>query len=296
MASTTKSPFFSSANREKALWVGPAFIAALVLIIIPLGFLNYIMFFNWNLNQPWDSRTFVGVENFEGLFKDPLYWNSMYITVVYVVCATVAEFFLGLIIVDFLNRQFRAKNIVMVILALPLVLPPVIVAVVWRFMFTPGYGLLPYVFEKVFGASPVFLSRELALPSLLLTDIWEWTPLFILFLYAGMQSLSKDVLEAAVIDGAGKVTMYFKVLIPMLKYVIIVTVLIRALDLLRTFDLVLVLTKGGPGTATEILNLFIWKVGFQWSPRMGYVAASGVILMNLSFLVISYLAGRIRRD
>jgi multiple sugar transport system permease protein len=296
MVTTSKSSFFSPANREKVLWVGPAFIVALLLIVVPLVFLNYIMFFDWSLSQVWQDRTFIGLGNFLELFSDPDYWHSMLVTAVYVVVAVTAEFFLGLVIVDFLNREFRAKTLVMTILALPLVLSPTTVAIVWRFMFTPGYGLLSYVFQRIFGSSPVFLSPELALPSLILTDIWEWTPLFVLFLYAGVQSLSKDVLEAALMDGTRKFTMYVKVLIPMLKYVIIVTVLIRALDLLRTFDLVFVLTKGGPGTATEVLNVYIWRAGFTLTTRIGYVAAGGVILMNVSFVVISYLAGRIRRD
>jgi multiple sugar transport system permease protein len=174
-----------------------------------------------------------------------------------------------------------------------MIVAPVVVGIVWRLLYSSDVGLAGYLTQLIFGEPiSVLSSPQLALPALILVDIWEWTPFMFLILLAGIQSLPQEPFEAAKVDGASAWGSFRLLMLPMLRPVIVVAVLIRAMDAFTVFDQVYVLTNGGPGTATEVATLMVYKAAFRFS-QIGYGAAMAIALlalvMALSFAIVRVL-------
>ena len=175
---------------------------------------------------------------------------------------------------------------------IPMVVAPVVVGIVWRLLYSSDVGLLSYGVQLMMGHPISVLSNpSLALPAIILVDIWEWTPFMFLILLAGIQSLPQEPFEAARVDGAGPWSTFRYLTLPMLRHVIVVAVLIRALDAFTVFDQVFVLTQGGPGMATEVSTLMVYKTAFRFS-QFGYAAAMAVTLL----ILVLFLSAAISRS
>jgi multiple sugar transport system permease protein len=162
-----------------------------------------------------------------------------------------------------------------------MVIAPVVVGIIWRLLYNADVGLFSFGVQALTGRSfSVLSSTSMALPALILVDIWEWTPFMFLILLAGIQSLPLEPFEAARVDGANPWNIFVHLTLPMLKPVIVVALLIRALDAFTVFDQVFVLTQGGPGTATEVATLMIYKTAFRFS-QFGYGASMAIALLIL---------------
>jgi multiple sugar transport system permease protein len=192
-----------------------------------------------------------------------------------------------------LKDDLPLEGIIRSILIIPMIVAPVVVGIVWRLLYSSDVGLVGYVMQLIPGAPvSVLSSPALALPALILMDIWEWTPFMFLILLAGIQSLPQEPFEAARVDGASAWGSFTLVMLPMLRPVIMVAILIRAMDAFTIFDQVYVLTNGGPGTSTEVATLMVYKTAFRFS-QIGYGAAMALALlalvMAISFAIVRAL-------
>jgi multiple sugar transport system permease protein len=249
--------------------IAPTAVFALAMTVLPLGYSVLTSFQQFRLGKP---PLFVGLQNYRSLMQDSNFRSSLATTVIYTIAATGVEFVLGMALALLLKEEFRFQGFIRSSLIVPMVIAPVVVGIIWRLLYNSDIGL--------FRFGSVLSSTTWALPALILVDIWEWTPFMFLILLAGIQSLPQEPFEAARVDGANPWNVFVHLTLPMLRPVIVVAILIRALDAFTVFDQVFVLTQGGPGTATEVATLMIYKTAFRFS-QYGYGAA-----MALSLLVL----------
>jgi multiple sugar transport system permease protein len=255
----------------------------LLLVIWPLFYTIYLSFRYHNLYN-LATRGWAGFDNFVNLFTSSLFWQSVQKQIFYVIVVVGIEFFLGFIIALLLDRKMRGINLLRGLIVLPLIMAPVVVGFFWRFLFEPTSGLINYLFS-LFGLPALHWigSANTALMAVMIVDIWQWTPFMAVVLLAGIQSVQKEVVEASMLDGLGFFKHMRHVLLPIIKPVILIVVLIRCIDAIKVFDSILVLTRGGPGTATFLMNVFNYDLLFMHL-EAGEAAACGlmtIILINI---------------
>lgn len=231
-------------------------------------------------------ETFVGLQNYVNLLSDPAIRSVVWRTLVFVFFCAVGELVLGMSYALLLNREFWGRNVVRTMFLLPLLIPPVVAALNWSFLLNPQFGavnqLLRYVLPQ--SALPLWLADPTwALVAVIIVTVWRNTPFVMILLLAGLQSIGKDMYEAAEIDGASRTQQFWHITIPALRQVLIITLMLRVIDLFRVFDTVFVMTQGGPGGATEILSTRIYKLAF-WEAQMGPAAALSYIALALTLV------------
>lgn len=272
-----------AAKRKGWIWLAPAVAVLLLLTIYPLFFAVEV-----SLRTP----SGYGVGNFTRLATDRFFLISLGQTLIYTAGALAVEFSLGLALALLVNREFRGRRVLRSILLIPMLLPPVVVAVIWRLILNPEFGVLNGALRSWgFDASGLtwFGSEKTAMLSVILVDVWEWTPFMFLLLLAGLQGLPVEPFEAAVVDGASRRQAFLRLTLPMLRPVIAIAVLLRGMDLLRVFDQIFILTQGGPGFATETVTLYIYRTAFRYW-NFGYAAAmSFVLLVATTVIARSFL-------
>lgn len=270
------------------LLLAPTTLLALGATVAPLGYAIVTSLNDFPLGRP---ATFVGLQNYRNLVSDLGFLNSLGTTVIYTVVATGAEFSLGMVLAILLKDEVPLQGILRSVLIIPMIIAPVVVGIVWRLLYSTDVGLLNFALQLLTQQPiSVLSSPTLALPALILVDIWEWTPFMFLILLAGIHSLPLEPFEAAEIDGASPWQIFSHLTLPMLRPVIIVAVLIRGLDAFTVFDQVFVLTQGGPGTTTEVATLLIYKTAFRFS-QIGYASSMAIAL---TFLLVA-LSGLVLR-
>lgn len=284
----------SKSNKIKYYFLVPALTVLIFMTIVPLIFSLGVSFTNYSPTRI-GSWSFIGFENFIRAFTDSEIGTSFINNVIFVVVSVTIEFVLGMVIALLLNRKTRGISFIRTMFLLPMMVTPVAVGLMWRWLLNTDYGLLNYFIEQVFGVTSInwLGSYSLAMPSIIMVDIWKWTPFMILSLLAGLQSLSQEPIEAARIDGASNWQIFRYVTLPRLKNIIFVILLIRTIDCLtRSFDVVWTLTNGGPGLSTELLSLRIYRLAFKFW-ETGYASAvSWLYLLLVIFITtrfISYL-------
>jgi multiple sugar transport system permease protein len=232
------------------------------------------------------------LQNFSRLAADDFFRSALLHTLVYAVIALTFEFLLGLGLAVLLNREMRGRSFFRAALLVPMMLPTVVVGVVWRLMLNPNFGAINGTLKGVglntdaltWTASPTF-----AFASVILVDIWQWTPFMFLIMLAGLQAIPQEPYEAALIDGSSSWQTFRNVTLPLLKPAILIALLLRTMDLLRVFDQIFILTEGGPGSATETISLYIYRTAFRFSD-FGYAAAmSFVLLLLTNFISMLYI-------
>ena len=263
----------------------PSLIILILLVIFPMVFLYYNTLFRWGLGA-WDKREFVGLYNYISVLTDPFFYNSLGVTLVYTAAAVTLEFLLGLGIAIIL-RNVVARRLIISILIIPMAMAPAAAGLVWSLMLNYSYGVIPYILKRILGFSPAFLGAEFALFSVILVDVWQWTPFMALIILAGMEALPIEPYEAAQLDGATAWQIFRHITLPLLKPLLLVALLLRTIDVMKTFDTIYVLTGGGPGQATEVLSLRIFKTGFFWG---GYEMGKASVIAILLLLLITLLA------
>ncbi len=284
--------------KRKYTWVffvAPAVIILLLLVIFPLIFSLSLSFHKWNIikDQEWK---WVGIDNYKTILsQDPYFLTSAKVTLLYLLGTVPVQFLLGLGVALILN-QITGKIIgfLRTTLIIPTIMTPVIVGLIWRLMYNPDMGMLNY-FLTMFGLPPVNWTGMpgTALPSVMMADIWEWTPFMALIMLAGLQALPQEPFEAAVIDGASAWQSFRYITLPFLAPTMLVALLIRLMDAFKTFDLVFVLTQGGPGMSTEILNYYTYRYGFKFF-HLGYASALSWLLVIIVTIISMILIKRIR--
>jgi multiple sugar transport system permease protein len=262
----------------------PAVVILALVVAYPLVYSFKTSLTNLNLSLP-GSGQYVGFQNFSDVLSDDRFWNSAKVTGIFVVFAVAVELVLGFVIATLLARLARARRFVLPALLLPMMVTPVIMGLMWKYMLSQDFGVMNWFLQELHLPVKDWLSNtSTALPTLIGIDIWRWTPFMALILLAGMLSMPREPFEAAAIDGAGRWMMLRRVTLPLLKKVILVAVLLRAVDALQTFDVVFVTTKGGPGIKTELASYYAYKQGFEFFD-MGYALALSWVLVIVTIVV-----------
>lgn len=262
--------------------IAPAVAVLLALSIYPLFYSITI-----SLQQETADGIRWGLGNFARLFSDNFFLTAMAHTLVYAVAALTCEFLLGLGLALLLNGPIRGRGFFRATLLVPMMLPPVVAAIVWRLLLNPNFGAINGMLKQI-GIDTESLtwtaSPSLAMLSVIAVDVWQWTPFVFLVLLAGLQAIPQEPYEAALIDGSSRWQTFWHVTLPLLKPAILIVLLLRTMDLLRVFDQIFILTEGGPGFATETVSLYIYRTAFRFFD-FGYATAMSFVLLLLTNVI-----------
>jgi multiple sugar transport system permease protein len=275
---------------QNAAFLFPSLCVLMTVNIIPIVYTVYTSFRYHHLAYP-HRQAFIGLSNYISIFSDDRFWNSLQLMMKFMLGSLSIELILGMCIALLLARETRGIGLIRGVLLIPLFLTPIVVAFLWRLLFSPSLGLLNYFLSFV-GLGPFewIYSPDQVLPSLILVEVWQKTPELVLIIYTGLLALPEDIIEAAVVDGCSGGKLFWTVKAPMIKPVLMVGVLFRVIDLSKAFDVIYILTRGGPGTASETLALYTYTTGFSFL-RMGYASALGVVLFAI-IIVLSVVIVR----
>jgi multiple sugar transport system permease protein len=271
------------------LLIFPTLVILFITGFLPFLYVLFISFFDWNLFAVNAEMQYAGVENFRRLVFDAAFLKSIWLTLKFTFFVVFSQLVIGFVLAKLMMRNFPGKNLFRGIHTLPLMIAPIAVGATWRLMTVPGLGPIPYYIQEWFGASYI-LSRfpDQAFATVVLMDIWHWTPLVTLTLLAGLSSLPDEPVEQARIDGAREYQIFWDIVLPMMKPVVLTTVFIRLMDALRTVDEVWMLTGGGPGAETRFIGLHIWRVIFP-KTDYGYGAAMSLLTLYLTIMLCWFL-------
>jgi multiple sugar transport system permease protein len=268
----------------------PAVIFVFLLMIFPVTYTAVISFTDWTLTSGRPMK-FVGFESYLKIIKEPRFFNAIGRTFYFTIGAVAAEMVLGTAIALILNRDFYGKNALKLILLLPLVATPVAVGIVFNLFYDPTIGFLNYVLSVLgLPQSGWVTAPNTVLPSLMLVDIWQWTPMVALIVMAGLAGLSSEPYESAKVDGASAAQTFFHITLPMVMPTILTAVILRAVDALKTYDIIYAMTGGGPGYSSETLNILAYKFSFEYF-NLGQASS---ILVFLFFIVLLFSLGVIQ--
>lgn len=271
--------------------------AVLVLVVTTTAPLVYLLWTSANridLSMPWLSG-FAGLDNFARMGGDPRFWSSLLLTLVYTASTVVLQIVIGLALALLVMQIPRGQGALRVAAILPIVLAPVVVGLFWRtFVLSTDFGLLDLVTRRLGLGSHNWLGDpQLALVSVIAIHTWQWTPFAFLVMLASLSSLPPDIFEAARIDRAGAWQRFRRITLPLIRPAIVIVLIMRTMIALSAFAAIFAATGGGPGTATEILNLYAYRTSFS-ELNLGYGAALAVVLLAMT-LAISFLMFRLRR-
>ncbi len=281
---------------RNAKWLFPlpalAFVA--LLMVFPILYTAYNSLTGWDLGTG-KPATFIGLGNYATLAGDGRFLAAVGRTFVFTALAVGVEVVLGIAIALLLHREFRGRRLLTSILLLPMMATPVAIAMVWLLMYEPTAGIVNFLLRQAHLPTPLWIAGpDSVIPALVLVDVWEWTPMVVLIALAGLAGLPSDPFEAARVDGASGWQVTRLITLPLLVPTIVVATLLRLIDALKTFDIIYGMTGGGPGFASETLNIFTYQQAFQYF-SFGY-AASVLIVFFAIVLGVSLLFTSLRRD
>ena len=248
------------------LLISPSIVLLLLLIAFPLLFALKNSFYFWNLQTSPTPMGYIGFGNYQMALTGSFFVESLINTLVLTILGTALEFCLGLAIALVLVRKLPGMSVVRALLILPTTIAPIVVGFLFRYMYDPGGGLIPWLLSSVGIPLPpegLLGSSSTALMSILFADLWQWTPFFAIVLYAGLLSVPNHVIEAARIDRASAFAMLFRIKLPLIARTAMIVVMLRFMQLFNTFDLVLVLTRGGPGSSSRTLGYSLYQQGLM---------------------------------
>ena len=272
----------------------PTLMALAAVVVFPLLFALWVSLHAYDLTEG-GIGAFIGIENFARTVTDPLFATAATNTAIYSASVVVIELLVALGLSLLLNQPgLRFRSLYLAILLIPLLVSPVAVGLIWRLLLHPDLGALNWALGLV-GLPPQewLAGRTTAMPTVIGVDVWHETSLMIVIILAGLTALPKDPVEAAMVDGANRWQILRGVTLPLLAPVLLVAVLIRLIAAMKTYDLIYILTRGGPGTATETISFSIWKEAFT-TLEMGRAAAASFLLL-LAILVLSVVLVRFSR-
>ena len=227
---------------------------------------------------------FTRLDNYAVVYADSVFWQAIATTAMFVVIVVAIETLLGLLLALLVARELYFAGPIRVMLILPMTIAPVVVGVIWRLLYASDIGIVDPLFQALGLGAPHVLARPIsAFLGLVTVDVWEWTPLLFLIILAGLQSMPQDPMEAARVDGASRLQIFFHHTLPLLRPVLLVAVVLRTIDAVGTFDQIFVLTKGGPGTATQLISIYAYNTAFLFNQ---YGRAMAMLIGVLAFLIV----------
>lgn len=278
-------------NRILWLFLTPALLMIFVFTVIPSAWAIYVSFTDLALAGPKAlDYTFVGLKNYIKLFSDRNFHHSLSLTIQYTVYTNIGQFTLGLIAALILNRRkLWGQGALLAVIVLPMVIPGIMQALIWSSMLgAKEFGTLNRM-VGFFGVDPIIWTRTYPMLSIVLVNFWNNAGFAMILFLAGLESIPKELLESAKIDGANGWQMLTRIKLPLIRYVVLLWLLLNTIGLFGMFDLVFGLTRGGPGNATELVGIYIYNQGFQFF-ELGYGSAAAMVMLVISlFFAFIYL-------
>jgi multiple sugar transport system permease protein len=269
-------------SRKYWLFSLPAVVLILAVIVFPWLFTLYMSTQEWKIGG---GPEYVGLNNYRDLFRDTRFIESMGHTLYFTVLAVVLPVIFGTAAALVFHREFPWRGVLRTVFVMPMMATPVAVSLVWTMMFHPQLGVLNYLLSLVgIGPQNWVYDPGTVIPTLILVEVWHWTPLVMLIVLGGLAGLPKEPYESALIDGANAWHMFRHITLPLVWPFIMVAIVIRTIDALKAFDTIFVITQGGPGTASETLNIFLYLQAFQFY-KIGYASAVVVIFFVIIILL-----------
>ncbi len=273
----------------------PMIVVLLIIIVFPLAYSFVISFQDAEIIKIGQGSNFVGLKNYIKVVSDRIFWIVMRNTVVYVLISVSIEFVIGFFLANLLyNKKTFGRSFFRSTFLTPLFITPIAVGLIFRFLLNTQIGVVPKLLQLI-GININWFDSKLALFSMCLIDVWQWTPLMILLLLAGMESLPEEPFEAAIVDGARGWRLTFYLTLPMLKPVILASIVIRMLDAFKVYEYIYAITRGGPGNATECMQYFIYRTGFTYF-RAGEASAMSYIFIIVILIIVIILFNVLRRE
>jgi multiple sugar transport system permease protein len=276
------------------LLFAPAISLLVCLTIFPLLFSLGISLTRWQLGA---APSFAGLSNYGEFLRDPRFWFALRNTLIIVAGAVPIELLLGLVIAALFRAAPPRWQGLAILLVIPMMLSPLVVGFFWRFLFDQTFGLIGYATEALTGARLAWLTApRRALAAICIVDIWQWTPFAFLLFLAGLQTVPPELLEAASLERASSWMRFRRIILPHLRFPLLFVLLFRTIDTVRLFDVVYIMTGGGPGDATVTLSVLVHRYGFMFS-EMGKAAALSwliVLVINILALLLIRLLGPAR--
>lgn len=279
------------AREQRAKWVlgAPLILFAVVFVAWPVYQGVATGFYSFTLQDP--DAAFLGLRNFTDVLGDEGFRDAAGFTVLFALGVTLLETIMGVGLALLVNREFPGKRALFTMLLVPIMIAPALLGIMFRLILNGDIGLLPDLLRR-WGLEVSLFSPDTVIPLLVVLDVLQWTPFVFLVVYAGLQSFPTDVLEAAQVDGAGRLRTLRSIVLPILAPVIAAAVFLRLIDAIRTFDVIYVLTGGGPGNSTTTLSIYIYKTAFE-SGQFGLAAAASTIVLLVLLPVVPVLVKRI---
>ena len=278
----------SSFNTNRLIpyfFLAPALIILGVALLYPIGYMIYASFLDWNPSQRIGEADWVGLRNYTFLLHDASFRESFFVTLKFASIVVILEMIIGVGLALLLDRNIRGMSALRTIFILPMMIAPIVVGLMWRYMYHPTVGIFNRTLKDWgFEAIPWLSDSWWSLVSVIIADIWQWTPFIFILSLAALQSLPRSALEASRIDGATGWQQIFYIKLPLMMPVLIVTALLRLIDAFKVLEVILVLTNGGPGLSTEILSLRISRTASEFR-ELGVAAAMSNYLLILLFVL-----------
>jgi len=288
MSKRSFGEFFLDTLDSNIRWLfpTPAILVAGGLFVYPFIRLLWLSFTHWMISTPEPPR-FVGLANYAQAFlQDTHFWKAFGLTFYFALGSVTGQFLLGFALALMLNREFKGESAFRTFMLFPIIATPVAMSLVWSMLMNPMMGHLNHYLSLIgLGPSEWAADRATVMPSLILVEIWHWTPMTMLVLLAGLKSLPQDPFEAAVMDGASRVQIFFKITLPLMRPYIFLVLILRFIHGMKVFDKIYVISSGGgPNRASETLNIMIYNEAFR-ALNFGYASALGMIMLVVIFAI-----------
>lgn len=272
--------------------VAPALFIFVAITIFPLIFNVVMSLCDWRLNG---EIHFLGLDNYVSAFKNGIFWKTMLNTIVITAASVALEYLIALVLSYNVDKLLRGKKLIRVVMLLPMLMAPVVIGFMWKQLFNELYGPLNYFLNLIGLPGVPWISKPIySTASIILVDVWEWTPFIVLILLAGFQSMPKEPIESARVDGASEWKIFKDLIFPMLTPASIVAVTLRSIETFKIFDTVYIVTAGGPGVSSMSSSMYAYQVGLR-NFSLGKSAAL-CVLMLIAVMGVSQAATKIRAN
>lgn len=282
-----------SGSEKAAKWVlaAPLLLFFLLMVLFPAGYAVYLSLHNVSLGQ--ESSGFKGFFNYAKVLQDGQFWHSIGFTLRFAVTVTVVELLLGFLLALLFNRAFPGKRVLLSTVLLPIMVAPSLMGIMFRLILNENNGAATYFLSQMHLEVNLF-DPGVVVPLLMVLDVIQWVPFTFLILYSGLQSLDRGLYEAAAVDGASYWRTTLQIVLPAIAPIFFIAAFLRGIDAFRTFDVIYVLTNGGPGNVSKTASIYIYETAFK-SGDIGGAAASSIVIALILLLLIPLFIRRLGR-
>ncbi len=277
-------------RKLEPLWfIGPAVLLLVALVIYPLLYSLRHSLEHWDLELSPNPLGSVGLRNYDRILSDSSFWSAALFTIEFVAVAVGVELVLGTILALLLDQRLPGTQLARTLIIMPTAVAPIVAGFMFRYMYYPGSGIIAYLGSRIglpIPATGILGDPSWAPPGLEITDIWQWTPFVALVVLAGIQSVPQEIVEAARVDGAGAVSLFWRIIVPQLRFIVAIVLIIRIMQTFNVFDILFAETMGGPGTSTTSLSYLLYLNGLRYY-NMGLAFAMAWIITALAVILVN---------